>query len=67
MARIRVIKVKGKKGKKPKVVYFRKNNLNKYSSNKKGKYDIMTLDDKQRDLVLNNQIRAFSDKIRFHA
>ncbi len=35
MARIRVIKVKGRKLAKPKVVYFRRDNLNKYSKKKK--------------------------------
>ena len=67
MARIRIIKVKGRKLAKPKVVYFKRDNLNKYSKKKKGKYDIMVIDRKQKDLVLNNQIRAYSDKIRFHA
>ena len=67
MARIRIIKVKGRKLAKPKVVYFKRDNLDKYSKKKKGKYDIMVIDRKQRDLVLNNQIRAYSGKIRFHS
>lgn len=67
MARIRMIKVKGRKLAKPKVIYFRTNNLDKYSKKKKGKYDIMVIDRKQKEVVLNNQIRAYSDKIRFHA
>lgn len=35
MARIRMIKVKGRKLAKPKVIYFRTNNLDKYSKKKK--------------------------------
>ena len=67
MARIRLIKVKGRKLSKPKVVYFKTTNLNKYSKKKKGKYDIMVINDEQKDKVLNNQISTYSDKIRFHA
>lgn len=67
MARIRMIKVKGRKLSKPKVVYFKTNNLDKYSKKKKGKYDIMVIDRKQKEVVLNNQIRAYSGKIRFHS
>lgn len=67
MARIRMIKVKGRKLAKPKVIYFRTNNLDKYSKKKKGKYDIMVIDRKQKEVVLNNQIRVYSGKIRFHA
>lgn len=67
MARIRLIKVKGRKLSKPKVVYFKTTNLNKYSKKKKGKYDIMVINDEQKDIVLNNQIKTYSDKIRFHA
>lgn len=67
MARIRMIKVKGKKLSKPKVVYFKIDNLDKYSKKKKGKYDIMVIDRKQKETVLNNQIKAYSGKIRFHA
>ena len=37
MARIRMIKVKGRKLSKPKVVYFKRDNLDKYSKKKKGK------------------------------
>ena len=67
MARIRLIKVKGRKLSKPKVVYFKTTNLDKYSKKKKGKYDIMVINDEQSDKVLNNQMKAYSDKIRFHA
>lgn len=67
MARIRMIKVKGRKLSKPKVVYFKTNNLDKYSKKKKGKYDIMVIDRKQKEVVLNNQIKAYSGKIRFHS
>lgn len=67
MARIRIIKVKGKKLSKPKVVYFKTSNLNKYSKKKKGKYDVMVIDRKQKDMFINNQIKAYSGKIRFHA
>lgn len=67
MARIRLIKVKGRKLSKPKVVYFKTTNLNKYSKKKKGKYDIMVINDEQKDKVLNNQISTYSAKIRFHA
>lgn len=67
MARIRMIKVKGRKLSKPNVIYFRTNNLDKYSKKKKGKYDIMVIDRKQKEVVLNNQIRAYSGKIRFHS
>lgn len=67
MARIRIIKVKGKKLSKPKVVYFKTSNLNKYSKKKKGKYDVMVIDRKQKDMFMNNQIKAYSGKIRFHA
>ena len=67
MARIRMIKVKGRKLSKPKVVYFKRDNLDKYSKKKKGKYDIMVIDRKQKEIVLNNQIKTYSGKIRFHA
>lgn len=67
MARIRMIKVKGRKLSKPKVVYFKRDNLDKYSKRKKGKYDIMVIDRKQKETVLNNQIKAYSGKIRFHS
>ena len=67
MARIRLIKVKGRKLSKPKVVSFKTTNLNKYSKKKKGKYDIMVINDEQKDIVLNNQIKTYSGKIRFHA
>lgn len=67
MARIRMLRVKGRKLAQPKVVYFKRDNLNKYSSRRKGKYTIMVIDRKQKETVLNNQIRAYSGKIRFHA
>ena len=67
MARIRMIKVKGRKLAKPKVVYFKRDNLDKYSKKKKGKYDIMVIDRKQKEIVLNNQIKTYSGKIRFHS
>lgn len=68
MARIRVLKVKGKVNKnKPKVVYFHNDNFDKYTTQKQGKYDVMVVNNKQKDKFLNNQIRAYSDKIRFHA
>lgn len=67
MARIRMIKVKGRKLSKPKVVYFKRDNLDKYSKKKKGKYDIMVIDRKQKETVLNNQIKTYSGKIRFHS
>lgn len=62
-----MIKVKGRKLSKPKVVYFKRDNLDKYSKRKKGKYDIMVIDRKQKETVLNNQIKAYSGKIRFHS
>lgn len=67
MARIRVIKVKGRKLEKPKVVYFHNDNFNRYTSRKRGKYNVLVINNSQKDKFLNNQIRAHSDKIRFHA
>lgn len=68
MARIRVLKVKGKVNKnKPKVVYFHNDNFDKYTTQKRGKYNVMVVNNKQKDKFLNNQIRAYSAKIRFHA
>lgn len=67
MARIRVLKVKGKINmNKPRVAYFHNDNFNNYTSQKRGKYNIVTFGRQQKDNFLNNQIRAFSDKIRFH-
>lgn len=67
MARIRMIKVKSKiNANKPKVVYFHNDNFNKYTTQKYGKYNIVLVNNSQKDKFLNNQIRAYSDKIRFH-
>ena len=67
MARIRVLKVKGKFDQnKPKVAYFHSDNFDKYTTQKYGKYNITIVGDNQKDKFLNNQIRAYSDKIRFH-
>lgn len=67
MARIRMIKVKSKvNANKPKVVYFHGENFNKYTTQKYGKYNIVLVNNSQKDKFLNNQIRAYSDKIRFH-
>lgn len=67
MARIRVLKVKGKINmNKPRVTYFHNDNFNNYTSQKRGKYNIVTFGRQQKDNFLNNQIRDFSDKIRFH-
>jgi len=65
-ARIRVLKVKGRKGNKPKVVYLHSNNFDKYTSKKSGKYNVMALGS-QKGKFLNNQIRAYSASVRFHA
>lgn len=67
MARIRILKIKGKKSNKPKVVYFHNNNLKNYSSRKRGKYNIYVFNREQKDIVLNRQMRAYSAKIRFHS
>lgn len=67
MTRIRVLKVRGKvNNSKPKVVYFHNENFNKYTTQKKGKYNITTVNNTQKDKFLNNQIKAYSAKIRFH-
>lgn len=67
MARIRMIKVKSKiNANKPKVVYFHSDNFNKYTTQKYGKYNIVLVNNSQKDKFLNNQIRTYSDKIRFH-
>lgn len=67
MARIRVLKVKSKINmNKPKVVYFYNDNFNRYTTQKRGKYNIITINNSQKDKFLNNQIRSYSDKIRFH-
>lgn len=68
MARIRVLRVRGKANmNKPKVVYFHSDNFDRYTSQRYGKYNVITIGKKQKDKFLNNQIRAYSDKIRFHA
>lgn len=67
MARIRFLKIRGKVDKnKPKVVYFHSNNFDRYTTKQSGKYNVMTVGYKQKDKFLNNQMRAYSDKIRFH-
>ena len=67
MARIRMLKIRGRVDKnKPKVAYFHSKNFNNYTTKKSGKYNIVTVSNKQKDKFLNNQMRAYSDKIRFH-
>lgn len=67
MARIRMLKVKGKvNGTKPKVVYIHNDNFSGYTTRKRGKYNVVTIGN-QKETFLNNQIRAYSAKIRFHA
>ena len=51
---------------KPKVIFFHKNNFDDYTSKQKGKYNVVTIGRKQKSDYLNNQIRAYSDKIRLH-
>ncbi len=67
MARIRVLKVKSKiNANKPKVVYFHNDNFDRYTTKRYGKYNIITINNTQKDKFLNNQLRAYSAKIRFH-
>ena len=67
MARIRVLKVKGKiNNNKPTTMNFHSDNFNKYTTQKYGKYNITVINNTQKDKFLNNQLRAYSDKIRFH-
>ena len=67
MARIRVLKVKGGiDPNKPKVTFFHKDNFDDYTTKKTGKYTVMVIGRKQKSDYLNNQIKAYSDKIRFH-
>lgn len=67
MARIRVLKVSGKvNNNKPITMNFHNDNFDKYTTQKYGKYNITVIDNTQKDKFLNNQIRAYSDKIRFH-
>lgn len=67
MARIRMLKVRGKVNmNKPKVMYFHSDNFDKNTSKKRNKYNVMVVGRKQKSKFLNNQMRAYSDKIRFH-
>lgn len=68
MARIRVLKVRGRVNyNKPKAMYFHEDNFDEGTSKKRSKYNVMMINRKQRDKFLNNQMRAYSDKIRFHS
>ena len=63
-----MIKVKGKvNGTKPKVVYVHSANFNKYTTQRKGKYNVVAVNNTQKDRFLNNQIKAYSAQVRFHA
>lgn len=67
MARIRVLRVKsGVDYNKPKAMFFHKNNFDDYTSKQRGKYNVMVIGKKQKSDYLNNQMRAYSDQIRFH-
>lgn len=67
MARIRMLKVRGKVNmNKPKVMYFHSDNFDENTSKKRNKYNVMVVGRKQKSKFLNNQMRAYSDKIRFH-
>lgn len=67
MARIRILKIKSKVNKnKPKVVYYHNDNFDKYTTKKYGKYNVVLVNNTQKDKFLNNQIKAYSDTIRFH-
>ena len=67
MARIRVLATKsGKNMYKPKVMYFHQDNFDNYTTKRGGKYNVMVIGKKQKDRFLDNQIKAYSDKIRFH-
>lgn len=67
MARIRVLKYKGQTSNiKPKVVFFHKDNFDEYTTHKNGKYNVVVIGEEQKDRYLNNKMRAYSDKIRFH-
>lgn len=67
MARIRLLKFKGRTSKlKPSVLFFHNDNFNKYTTIKNGKYNVRLIGDYQEDNYLNNRIKAYSDKIRFH-
>ncbi|MBR4671599.1 MAG: hypothetical protein IKO78_00180 [Bacilli bacterium] len=43
-----------------------KDNFNKYTSSKNGKYNVVTVG-KQKSNFLANQIKAYSATLRFHA
>lgn len=67
MARIRVLRIKsGVDPNKPKVALFHNNNFQNYTKSQGGKYNIMVIGKKQKDDYFNNQMKAYSDKIRFH-
>lgn len=68
MARIRVLRVKGKvNNNNPKVVYLHNDNFDRYTTKRYGKYNVVVINNEQKDKFLNNQLRAYSDKIRLHA
>lgn len=68
MARIRVLKVRGKvNNNKPKTVNFHSDNFDRYTKQKSGKYNIIVIDNTQKDKFLNNQLKAYSAKVRLHA
>lgn len=67
MARIRVLKVSGQTSKlRPKIMFFHNDNFDKYTRSRNGKYNVMVVNRDQKSRYLDNQIRAYSDKIRFH-
>lgn len=68
MARVRILKVRGKINKnKPKVMYFHDDNFDKGTTVKRSKYNVMVINRGQKDKFLTNQMKAYSDKIRFHS
>ena len=68
MARIRVLKIRGKVNKnKPKVLYFHKDNFDNSTTKKHSKYNVVTIGKEQDKDFLSNQIKAYSAKIRFHS
>lgn len=67
MAQIRVIKVRGKFNKNnPKITYFHNNNFNNYTTKRYGKYNVITIGQKQYDKYWNNKEKAYSATLRFH-
>lgn len=67
MAKIRVIKVKGRKSKvKPKVVYLHNSNFDKATTKRNNKYNVVTVGTKQKERYIANQMKAYSDTFRFH-